>query len=123
PSKHFSKLIAELPRRHSSLIFQLCTGHAPLNKHLHRITKVPSPTRQQCHQREDTVYYFLIACPMYARQRHVLQNDLGPQASHLRNLFNNRKYIKLLFHLIASTHRLEQNFGDVTPPADNDEGE
>ncbi|KAG2029078.1 ribonuclease H-like domain-containing protein, partial [Suillus americanus] len=37
PSKHYSKRVEQLPRRHSSLLFQLRTGHAPLNKHLHRI--------------------------------------------------------------------------------------
>jgi hypothetical protein len=35
PSKHFSMLVEKLPQRHSSLLFQLHTGHAPLNKHLH----------------------------------------------------------------------------------------
>jgi ribonuclease HI len=77
PSKNFSLLVAELPRRHSSLLFQLRTGHAPLNKHLHRIAKVPNPTCQQCHQREETVHHFLIACPSYARQRHVLRNEIS----------------------------------------------
>ncbi|KAJ8594681.1 hypothetical protein M405DRAFT_464722 [Rhizopogon salebrosus TDB-379] len=41
PPKHFLLLIAELPRCHSSLSFQLRSGHALLNKHLHRIAKVP----------------------------------------------------------------------------------
>jgi hypothetical protein len=41
PPKHFLLLIAELPRRHSSLSFQLRSRHALLNKHLHRIAKVP----------------------------------------------------------------------------------
>ena len=72
PSKHYSLLIAELPRHHSSLLFQLRTGHIPLNKHLHCITKVPTPICQQCHQREETVHHFLLVCPSYARQCHIL---------------------------------------------------
>ncbi|KAG2737837.1 hypothetical protein P692DRAFT_20657274, partial [Suillus brevipes Sb2] len=58
--------------RHSSLLFQLRTGHAPLNKHLHCIAKAPSPICQQCRQREETVHHFIITCPQYTRQRHTL---------------------------------------------------
>ncbi|KAG2035212.1 hypothetical protein BDR03DRAFT_868519, partial [Suillus americanus] len=43
----------------------LRTGHAPLNKHFNRITEVQSPICQLCYQREETVHYFLIACPVY----------------------------------------------------------
>jgi len=121
PSKHFSKLVEKLPQRHSSLLFQLHTGHAPLNKHLHRIAKVPNPTCQQCHRCKETVHHFLLACPTYTRQCLAIQNELGPQANHLKNLLNNPKCVKPLLRFIASTHRLEQTFGDVTPPADEEE--
>ena len=43
PSKKFLALISPLPRRHASLLIQLCTEHAPLNFHLHHITKADSP--------------------------------------------------------------------------------
>jgi len=121
PSKHFMKLSEGLPRRHSSLLFQLRTGHIPLNKYLHRIAKAPSPTCQKCHLREESVHHFLIVCPAYARQRHELQNKIGPRASDLKNLLNDRKCIKPLFRFIANTRRLEQTFGDVTPPSDDDD--
>lgn len=123
PSKHFSMLVEKLPQQHSSLLFQLCTGHAPLNKHLHWIMKVPSPTCQQCHHSKETVHYFLLICPKYTRQRLALQNEIGSQASHLKNLLSNRKCIKPLLHFIAGTHRLEQMFGDVNPPTDDEEDE
>lgn len=48
PSKHFADLVSELPRRHSSLLFQLRTGHVPLNKHLHRISKSTTFTCPAC---------------------------------------------------------------------------
>ncbi|KAG2367145.1 hypothetical protein BDR07DRAFT_363753 [Suillus spraguei] len=53
----------------------------------------------------------------------ILSIYLGPQASHLKNLLNNQKCVKPLLRYIASTHRLEQIFGDVTPPADDKEEE
>ncbi|OAX30574.1 hypothetical protein K503DRAFT_657480, partial [Rhizopogon vinicolor AM-OR11-026] len=87
-------------------LFQLCTGRAPLNKHLHRIAKVPSPTCQKCRLREESVHHFLTVCPAYARQRHKLQNEIVPRASHPKNLLNDRKCIKPLFRFIASTRRL-----------------
>lgn len=123
PSKHFSKLIEKLPRRHSSLLFQLRSGHAPLNKHLHRIAKVPSPICLQCGEREETVHHFIITCPKYTTQCHALQFELGTQTNHLKNLLNNSKCIKPLLRFIASMHRMEQTFGDVTPPADEDDEE
>ncbi|OAX32906.1 hypothetical protein K503DRAFT_651940, partial [Rhizopogon vinicolor AM-OR11-026] len=56
-----------------SLLFQLRTGHAPLNKHLHCIAKVPNPACQHCYLREETVRHFLIVYHPYARQCHKLQ--------------------------------------------------
>ncbi|KAJ7769948.1 hypothetical protein B0H16DRAFT_1277191, partial [Mycena metata] len=48
PSSHFRKLTSSLPRKHSSLLFQLRSRHAPLAKHLHRLNKAPSPTCACC---------------------------------------------------------------------------
>jgi len=61
-------------------------------------------------------------CPSYARHRQALQNEVGPRrASHIKDLLNNRKCIKPPLRFIASTSRLEQVFGDVTPPADDED--
>ncbi|KAG1889092.1 uncharacterized protein F5891DRAFT_900102, partial [Suillus fuscotomentosus] len=95
----------------SSLLFQLCSGHAPLNKHLHCIAKVPSPKCQQCGEREETVHHFIITCPKYTTQCLALQLELGSQTTLLKNLLNNSKCIKPLLRFIASTHRMEQTFG------------
>ena len=43
PSKKFLCVVEDLPKRHASILLQLHTDHAPLNKHLHCITKSPSP--------------------------------------------------------------------------------
>ncbi|KAG2040391.1 hypothetical protein BDR03DRAFT_858064, partial [Suillus americanus] len=40
-------------------LFQLRTGHVPLNKHLFRISKSPSPICSACHQKEESVYHFM----------------------------------------------------------------
>ncbi|KAG2157033.1 hypothetical protein DEU56DRAFT_717059, partial [Suillus clintonianus] len=120
PSKHFATLIARLPRRHSSLIFQLRTGHAPLNKHLNRISKAPSPKCPRC-TRNETTHHFLIACPAYARHRIVLVDEIGTRAHELKYLLNHPDCIKPTLKFIAKTRRLETIFGDVTPPPDEED--
>ncbi|KIK31553.1 hypothetical protein CY34DRAFT_103138 [Suillus luteus UH-Slu-Lm8-n1] len=116
PSSHFSNLIEDFPRRHCSLLFQLHTGHAPLNKHLHHISKSPTAQCLQCNKHEETVKHFLLVCPSYAQQRAALRQEAGTGMSQLHQLLNNEDFIKPLFRYIARTRRLEQTFGDVSPP-------
>ncbi|OJA15865.1 hypothetical protein AZE42_09984 [Rhizopogon vesiculosus] len=110
---------AGLPRRHSPLLFQLRTGHAPLNKHLYRITKVPSPTCQHCNLREETVHHFLIACPSYARQRHKLQEEIGPRTNQLKKPPERPKVHQTTIPLHSKHPQTEPGF---TLPSDDDDG-
>lgn len=124
PSKHFASIIATFPRRHSSLLFQLRSGHAPLNKHLHRIAKSPTATCTQCNTGQESVHHFLMSCQAYNRQRSELRNKLGIRAMHVKNLLNEPECLRPLFEYIARTRRFETVFGDVTPSKDrNDEAE
>jgi hypothetical protein len=59
PSKNDIKLIDDLPKHHTVILFQLlCTGHVPLNKHLHRIQKVETSKCASCEERDETVMHF-----------------------------------------------------------------
>lgn len=116
PSKNFAKRIADLPRKHRMLIFQLRTGHVALNKYLHHIAKVPSATCQECHAHEETVHHFLLVCPRYARQRNTLSLEVGPHQLQVKYLLCHSKGIRATLKYIACTKRMEQVFGDVTPP-------
>jgi ribonuclease HI len=58
-------LTSSLPRNQSSLLFQLRTGHAPLNKHLYRIKRADSLMCPKCKDQEETVMHFLLKCPAY----------------------------------------------------------
>lgn len=122
PSKHYANLTAKLSRRHSSLIFQFRTGHAPLNKHLNRINRSTTPKCPRC-DREETTHHFLIACPAYARLRIALIDEVGTRARDLKYLLNHPKCIKPTLRFIAKSKRLETIFGDVTPPTDDEEEE
>ncbi|KAG2043901.1 hypothetical protein BDR03DRAFT_807832, partial [Suillus americanus] len=68
--KQFANKISSLPRKYSSLIFQLRTGHIALNKHLHRISKIPSAKCEKCNAHEETAHHFLLVCHTFARQRN-----------------------------------------------------
>ncbi|KAJ7704558.1 hypothetical protein B0H17DRAFT_1224699, partial [Mycena rosella] len=63
PSNKFRKLTAPLLRKHSAVLFQLRSQHAPLAKHLHRLNKLPSPTCPCCGVADETVDHFLHFCP------------------------------------------------------------
>jgi ribonuclease HI len=121
PSKHFAGLIDQFPRRHSSLLFQLRTGHIPLNKHLHRIAKSETATCQQCNEGNESVHHFLLTCPAYTRQRNILRQELGTRAHHVKHILNDAECLKSLFTFIAKTKRFEPTFGDVSPPKDKND--
>ena len=116
---------ARTTRRHSSLLFQLRSGHAPLNTHLHCISKSPTATCAQCNTGQESVHHFLMSCPAYNRQRSELRLKLGIRATHVKNLLNEPECLRPLFEYIARTRRFDQTvFGDVTPSIDkNDEAE
>ncbi|KAG2339961.1 hypothetical protein BDR05DRAFT_890617 [Suillus weaverae] len=118
PSKHFANIIERLPCHHSSLLFQLRSGHAPLNKHLHRIVKTASATCSQCEEGNESVHHFLFSCPAYTRQHDILHRELGTKAHHMKHVLNDPDCLKSLFKYITSTKRFEKVFGDVSPPKD-----
>ena len=62
PSSKFQALIQGLPRCHASLLMQLQSGHTPLNKHLHHIGSVDSPTCPACKEAQETVLHRLLLC-------------------------------------------------------------
>ncbi|KAG1722076.1 uncharacterized protein EDB91DRAFT_1008627, partial [Suillus paluster] len=94
-------------------LFQLRTGHAPLNKHLFRISRSPTATCQQCHKGTESVHHFLLTCPAYTRHQNVLRLELGTHAHHLKHLINDVKCLKSIFKCITHTRRFETVFGDV----------
>lgn len=120
PSNKFQKLIFELPHHHASLLMQLRTGHAPLNKHLTKIKVADSPMCPACEQREETVHHYILMCEEYRTQRDALRARTTARMLNLCALLNHPKHVPHLFHYIAETRRLDNNFGDVTLPEPKD---
>ena len=89
---------------------QLQSGHAPLNKHLHRIGSVDSPTCPAC---EETVLHLLLLCPAYKCHCQVLRYSLKCDRLDLHNLLSKRTSLKPLFKFLASTHRFSKTYRNI----------
>jgi len=116
PSNKFAAKITSLPRKHSSLLFQLRMGHIALNKHLHRISKSQSAKCKNCNAHIETVHHFLLVCPTFTRQRDALHLEVGPRKYNIKHLLNNIQGMRVGLKYIACTRHFEQTFGDVTSP-------
>ncbi|KAJ3897741.1 hypothetical protein F5879DRAFT_1073916 [Lentinula edodes] len=72
----FAENAGELWRKQTSILFQLRTGHVPLNSHLHRIGKADSPNCPHCDTTGratiETVKHYITECPAYRKERFRL---------------------------------------------------
>ena len=102
----FSKLTRSLSRNHASILFQLRSGHVPLNVYLHRIKKVDSPTCPNCHLFRETVMHFVLHCVAHAEARQTMFNAAGRDARNLGKLLSTPELLPHLFQFIRSTDRL-----------------
>lgn len=64
-----------LEKGKTAAIFQLRSGHCPLNHFLARIQATPSDRCANCGRKETTIH-FLLYCPKYTRQRRAFRNAL-----------------------------------------------
>ena len=106
PSNKYLKLVAPLNRQHSAILTQLRTGHSPLNLHLFRIHRSETPSCPHCQGiTVETVKHYLLQCPHYQHERHILRRKLKRSADSLPFLLSNRAAIKPLINYIRSTKR------------------
>lgn len=116
PAKHFTNLIAKLPRKHASILFQLRSGHAPLRRHLHQLGKVQSPVCPACHSAHETVFHFLIKCPAHRNHRADLFQEVGLKGRNIVYLLSSKEAVRPLFRFIHETGRLASVFGGLILP-------
>lgn len=115
--QYFLKLVGKLglTKAQTSLLMQLRTGHAPLNKHLSRIGKAESPLCSACNEKDETVWHFILECEAYEAHRNVLRAVDARQSRMLTHLLSSARMIPHLLHYVASTSRLQATFGNVSP--------
>ena len=81
PSHKYLKLVAPLNWQQSVTLTQLHTGHSPLNQHLFHIHRSETPSFPHCLGITiETVQHFLIQCPHYQHERHILHHKLRKSA-------------------------------------------
>jgi ribonuclease HI len=109
PFNGFRKHQSKMFRKQASTLFQVRTGHFPLNSYLHRINKSETKYCQQCdpddEAREETVKHFLFECDAYTAQRQKLAKTIGRHHLNLQDIMAHPKYMKALFHYITKTNR------------------
>ena len=112
PSKKYLHVISDLDRRQASILFQLCTGHIGLNQHLFHIRKAESPACPLCQGiTVETIKHFLLECPHYRQQRHILQRKLCRNVGSLSFLLNSPVAVRPLLNFVRSTGRFKAMFG------------
>ena len=123
PSNSFMKLSKKLRRAQTSMLTYLRTGHAPLNKHLHRIGSVASPDCPHCPSVEESIRHFILECPKYRGARHIMGLKLRRDAQDIRFLLSSSKAIEPLMKFIIATQRWTGFNGATltshTPPNDD----
>lgn len=77
PSTRFCKAVVKMTKGQAALYIQLRTGHAPLNRHLHRIKATDSPVCPACNNAHETVHHYLLICPATERHRRELTYMFG----------------------------------------------
>ncbi|KAG2757243.1 hypothetical protein P692DRAFT_20712694 [Suillus brevipes Sb2] len=113
-NRAFVKLTESFPKKLTGLLICLRSHHAPLNSHLHRISKAEHPYCPHCPDQEETVQHFLIACPHYQPHRHIVQGALGRDATSIPHLLTDADAIPHLVQYVNATRRLKPIFGVVT---------
>ena len=109
------KHVADLTQEQLSLITQLQMGHAPLNGHLHRIRRMPSPLCSACSRANETTHHFLFDCRAHKHARHNLWRKLGRKSTSIRELLGKLGSMKAVLEYVAATGWLKGTFGDVMP--------
>lgn len=104
PSKLRQQLLS-LPRASASIIIQLRTGHAPLNRHLHRINRHEHPTCDACGAAPESVRHYLLECTSYRTHREHMLHSLGRGFDRLDRLLSTTKGIAATLKYIAATGR------------------
>ena len=102
-------------RNQTSLLVQLHTGHAPLNKHLHWISKVDADICRGCKEHVESVAHYLLECRSYEDERDRMLKLIGSETTDMKTLFGSREGIKAMLQYVEDTGRLRKSFGDVAP--------
>ena len=107
PSSDYRELTSDLSCFQSSILIQLHTGHAQLNRHLHNIGAIATPILSMCNKKEETVWHSLISCMAHEKHRQTLINTLHQNALSIQKLLSDPTCVPHTLKYIAATGRFK----------------
>lgn len=122
PGTSFLKLTNKFPRRNTSILMQLRTGHIPLNHFLYKIGKAESPLCQACELEREDVSHYLMKCPRHDRHRLKMQQYYRQHIISKKTLLASPKAMKYLFEFVNKTKRFETPYGTFDEPKTTNRG-
>lgn len=116
PSTKYRKMQADMTKGQAALSIQLRTGHAPLNRQLHRMKLIDSPVCTGCNRAHETVKHYLLDCPKTSCLRAKISDALGREARSLKTLLSHPKALKAVLIFIGRTGRFGEAYGTMVLP-------
>ena len=89
-------------------MFQLRTGHIPLNAYLFQFKKKENPKCPACGARKETPQHFLLECPAYAYERRKLGPKKGEMERKFAEIISSGRSIVALAHYMKATGRFAE---------------
>lgn len=111
----FTKLVAALPKKHTSALIWLRTGHCPLHSHLKKIKRAETDKCRNCPDEKENLLHYLVKCPQYAQQRHTLRTNTRHRSTNLAYLLADPKGISHLLQFVGTTGRFKSTLGNIPP--------
>ena len=108
PSHKFVELMSsnDIRREATSKIYQLRSGHIPLNAYLHRFKLVNSAQCPACGAQRETPQHFVLECPAYEHERNkTLKPKRGRSELKYADILGRKNEAIALAHYIMDTKR------------------
>ncbi|KIJ27902.1 hypothetical protein M422DRAFT_190404 [Sphaerobolus stellatus SS14] len=102
-----------------AILVQLRSGHAQLNKHLHRIKCSQTNICPACRREPETVHHFLFRCKAYDNLRRLVQRKHEHNARSAKFLLVNPDAFSMLFRYINGTKRFMNVTGPMKVPQED----
>ena len=112
PLRKFIELISnsDINREYASKIFQLHSGHIPLNAYLHRFKISENAQCPACGAPKETPQHFVVECPAYAHERRrSLKLKKGRPELKYAEIVGGKNEATTLAHYIRDTKRFVQD--------------
>jgi ribonuclease HI/exonuclease III len=108
PSTKFIKLISDpnISRKGASWLFQLRTGHFPLNEYLYRFKRAESASCPACGFHTETPQHYILDCPAYAHERWPLIARKSREGKKYTNIIGKPSNAITLINFIHASGRL-----------------